>query len=530
MMHTARAAWRTGYPLVTRRLGLLLALAVYAWGAVVMLPTYRWQINPDGVGYLSVAHEVLRGQFFDSINGYWSPLVSWLTVPLMAMGIEPVLAFKIMSLILGAIGLITAWRLMGNLKVANGARTIAALAMVPMLIWFALQVITSDLAVAVALLMYLTHLTHPRTATSMRRSAISGAWMGLAYLAKAYALWFVAVHYVITSAIAWRRQRDPAGRRDVARAAGVGLVVFLTISTAWALVLTAKFGRFTYGSTGQFNWAYNGPDFKSPMHSRGLLPPPNPAAVSVWDDATYLPVESWNPFTPQRNWDHFKKNLDRNYQVLLKLLDSYSALVYFVLIGALLVAGSIREPKETFSNGILAIALLLYPCGYLVLHMEPRFFWILPMLLVVFGATIPAALARGRRVRGQINALLLTIVFSISFAYPAWKSLVTPAAMGADVREAAVWLKGEIPSGSRIASSDRWAVYLYVSFFNGLHYYGQTQGRESDAEVLSRLEEYQVDYFFTSGGKRYSFLNGIKPLDLRDPPSALRGMRVYRLR
>jgi hypothetical protein len=40
--------------------------------------SYRFYIEPDGVNYLDIASAYLRGDWRAAINGYWSPLYSWL--------------------------------------------------------------------------------------------------------------------------------------------------------------------------------------------------------------------------------------------------------------------------------------------------------------------------------------------------------------------------------------------------------------------------------------------------------------------
>ncbi|MHC4720172.1 MAG: hypothetical protein ACYSYT_06835, partial [Planctomycetota bacterium] len=49
---------------------------------------YRYQINPDGISYISVAQKYLAGDFAGAINGYWGPLYSWLLMPFLYFGIE----------------------------------------------------------------------------------------------------------------------------------------------------------------------------------------------------------------------------------------------------------------------------------------------------------------------------------------------------------------------------------------------------------------------------------------------------------
>ena len=49
-------------------------------GGIAQTWAYRFYIEPDGVNYLDVASAYLRGDWHSAINGYWSPLYSWLLV------------------------------------------------------------------------------------------------------------------------------------------------------------------------------------------------------------------------------------------------------------------------------------------------------------------------------------------------------------------------------------------------------------------------------------------------------------------
>lgn len=60
-------------------------LRLYCWLAVSVTGLleawgHRFQVDFDGVSYLDVAENYLRGNWHDAINAYWSPLYSWLLV------------------------------------------------------------------------------------------------------------------------------------------------------------------------------------------------------------------------------------------------------------------------------------------------------------------------------------------------------------------------------------------------------------------------------------------------------------------
>ncbi len=49
---------------------------------------------------------ISRQDFGNAINGYWGPLLSWLLAPFLAAGLKPLLAVKLLSIIIGLVAII----------------------------------------------------------------------------------------------------------------------------------------------------------------------------------------------------------------------------------------------------------------------------------------------------------------------------------------------------------------------------------------------------------------------------------------
>ena len=63
------------------RKDLFLALGLYLLFALILFSNYKYIINSDGISYISIARNYINGHLFYAINGYWSPLYSWLLIP-----------------------------------------------------------------------------------------------------------------------------------------------------------------------------------------------------------------------------------------------------------------------------------------------------------------------------------------------------------------------------------------------------------------------------------------------------------------
>lgn len=505
---------------------ILIAFLVYG---AHLLPGYRGQMNPDGVSYLTIARQYLRGHFADAVNGYWSPLYSWLLALLMAIGVESLLATKVLAILLGAGVIASVWWLMRNLGVAVESRIIVSLTLFPILYFFGMDVTTPDLLMTAILLLYAAQMTSRRWGLRWWDGAISGLLAGLAYLAKAYALPLVGAHFVIFG-VARVLSRENGKRQRQLLQVLTGLVTFGLVVSAWSAALTYKYGYFTTGTTGTFNLAFNGPRFEMPMHRGLLIPPPNDTGTSGWDDATLLDYRPWAPWATPEDRAAWERNRTRNEGDLLKFCQKFTWLLWPILIGGVWVAASRLDLRPRRPGAIFVALLLLYPFGYWLLHVYERFLsleCIGLLVLGVYGAVrLVSPLHPALRVPLRVA---LTVILAWSFlSTPNWRFGRDPWRMSLDRwsianqwgkehdhAERALALAGLMPPRSRVAAIDDWSEPLYIAYLLDLRFYGQVSGGET--KVREQTSKYDVDFLLVSSRRNWSFL--------RDKPE-LTGGRV----
>src|SRR5947208_12224961 len=106
-------------------------LLAYCCLGILLFPLYRFQIDPDGISYINIAHLYAIGDFHDAINGYWGPLISWLLVPLLLAKLQPLLICKILSLAIGFFTLIAIRKLSYRFALNNHVRLFIFLLSLP---------------------------------------------------------------------------------------------------------------------------------------------------------------------------------------------------------------------------------------------------------------------------------------------------------------------------------------------------------------------------------------------------------------
>lgn len=478
----------------TERVALVVA---YAVAGLCLLPGFTDQINPDGVSYLASARKYLGGRFADAATAFWSPLYTWLLAVPLALRVPPLVAAKLVDLSSGALALLGTWRLLQALRVGRTLRVAAAATAIPVLLAFGLTVQTPDLLASAIVLHLLADLAGGDWWTLPRAGARLGLLMAAAYLAKAYALGLVAVLFVAVVAVdLWR---VPAERARIARHGALALLVLLLGVACWASLLAQKYGRPLVSAAGTLSWGLDGPGNPGyPMQRDGLLPLPDPAAQSAWDDPTLLHLPSWDAFGSPDERAHFRALVTRNLSELWAIALRFSPLAGVVAALTVLLAGSHRDPTPRRPAAILALAAVVCPAGYLVLHLRERFLSTLCLLLLVLGTFAAAALIGwldpdGRR-RGRLAAVLLFASF-----------LVAPVgslrASWGDGRQWAQMARAfdAAPAGAVVASNGRWRQSLYLSFHRGWHYLGEPKPNAPPKQVKEELSRRGVAYFLVWG-------------------------------
>jgi hypothetical protein len=296
-----------------------LAALVFVATGLIFRTAYACRINTDATAYVSIARQCLAGEFAQTINGYWGPLLSWLMVPALALGAAPLWAARLVELTAGLATLFAVRRLARQLGASRWSAGVLALCLAVPLANYSMILVTPDVLLLFLLTMYCGFVLPERYRDGRRYGVGAGLFGGLAYLAKSYALPFFIAHFVLinlmhlhraSSGSGWFPPRDgqpglvPApsglageGRRRVLRNFALGMMVFIAVSGPWVGLLTHTYGTFTFGTAGKRAFAMVGPEYfgDDPVFET-LLAPPSPAATSYWDDPTVVKLNTWGPW------------------------------------------------------------------------------------------------------------------------------------------------------------------------------------------------------------------------------------------
>ena len=502
---------RLSHPLVGILLGYLLLCGA-------MLPWFLHRVAPDAVSYLTIARKYRAWEFSDAINGYWSPLLSWLVAPLLCLGAPMEVTGKCLEIAIGAGALAAVWWLGKRLELPEGVRVWTTLALVPAVAMYALTDTTPDVLVAVLLAVYIGVVIGPDYPRSPWQGAACGLLGALAYLAKAYAFPFFLAHFLAVSGYLFvRRRSSRVELRRLAAATAAGLLVFAVVAGGWAGLLSRKYSRPTIGTTGAYQFSLHGQGH--PTDVGGLYPPATKLAISAWEDPTDLSivprppgaspparprpavvpaaVPKVKPFLPD---GPFSRLFYRVYHNLIRYtgtLFRLSPLWPFILLGLLIACWNVPRGGERDRWVILIGTMLLYPAGYLLIFINERFFWLITFLLSLSAGLLTTALPVLRR-KPWSTCFAVVVALSLSL-WPAWLLIRLRHHVLEETPAVAAHLRPMMPPGTRIASDLEWGITNSIAFHLDARYYGLLRPHASAQEQQQQLRQYRIEYLLVWG-------------------------------
>lgn len=487
------------------------AIAVYIVIASWFVDLSRHQINPDGVVYIMVARHYLSGRFDLAVNSYWGPLLSWLLIPAIWLKADPQLAVKILFLLFGlgfGLGVLSVLRAL-NGEAPLGAR--GALILLAALLLAANMLpepITPDLLLACIMSWYFAlSIRLVRSASAGAGLAVAvGAVGGLAYLAKAYALPFVAVHLVLTaltSRLAARRTDAPG---PALKPFLTSLAAFAVVALPWVITISVQDGHATIGSAGRLTFFAKQEKLRSrslPVYSRHKLTRPRAGRVTTMENPTEVPAE-FRPFDKEPfSWrlGAYLSNIRTLSRLALRILKDADA--FGLMMSGWLVTACLLAASRSFRSGLggplrlwTCLSILIYVGGYLPVHLRDRYLWPIYGLLLALAVHAYSTLLAGRGAQPaddeggkspwlrRVGPWVVPVFLVLSVAWPCWdtadlwrkKSAYTQV-----FRQAAEQLdvSGQVASNS-------WGEGLYCSFWNDGVLLGRTYG-QSPEDIAAEL-------------------------------------------
>lgn len=483
---------------------LLAVSLVYLLCFGIGYPLYQFIFDDDGIGYMMVTKRLANGDFANGINGYWSPLHSWLMVPFYQWGINEFTAFKVSNGIFGLGVLIWVGRLLKKTDLGPRVKTILLFTCIPIILSYVFVEIGADLLFCWLLLVYIDLVTENCLFEKPGRNLLCGIVACLCYFAKAYAFPFFLVHFAVVQWLLYKKNKDVINRKKwLTRNLLLGIGSFLLLAAPWIYALYDKYHFFTIGYSGQLNiqaHLFAHQEIREPL----VQPPPYPDSPCCWEDPWFYP----SGVVPGQSFFSFDILLR---MVRLFLTNSMRAISAFTEISFLstaivccLVVYVVKKRTWLFTVFLLTIVLL--PLGYMFVFIEIRYLWALTFLLLISGAVL---VQQGWQLAGVQKRWQLAgwcIFFGSFLIYPI-NFLKDARGGGKEVFTLAEELREKGINGKfMIDASQDYSTIEKLAYLTGNQFYSLTRTNYSDGELLSAMHDKEINYFFF-------FYNTVKDLE-----------------
>ncbi len=509
--------------LVAIGLGLL-----HAW-------VYRYVMGSDGISYLDMGDAYLRGDWQMAINGYWSPLYSWLLgAALLVLKPSPYWEFPVVHLVnfiiyLGALlcfafllnEVIRHQRVQADAVAGGGLVGLSAWAWVvlgyTLFMWTSLELITllnvtPDMCVAAFVYLAAGLIVRMRRGVSGWLTFVAlGLVLGFGYLAKA-AMFPLAFVFV---GVSW--WAVGGGRRGAWRAA-VAAAVFLVVSSPFLIALSWAKGRVTFGDSGKLSyiWYVNEIGYRHWQgEPTGSGTPKHPTRKVMEEPRVYefgSPVGGTYPhwYDPSYWYDglaprfdlirHIKNMLWRPYLYSFFLFALHGSLVIGLFTLFYMSGRGWRIVRDVAANWFLLVPALACFAMYMQVYVETRFVgsFVTLLLLGLFSSVRLSDSPESRRLVACVM-IIVVAMFGLTVGPSNARAAYTAAreiARGPDAAPNVYWQIAEELKRMGLQPGDKVASLNYSN--NDNVYWSRLAKAQIVAEMFSDAYRKDEDDFWTA--------------------------------
>jgi hypothetical protein len=445
--------------------------------------------------------------------------------PLLKIGIEPLLAAKIVSLSSGVAAILFMGSLCTQLGLNRRRTLLCQFCSLPAILYFAYTIVTPDLLLSAILLAYHRFALDPAYNRTLRYGILCGICGGLAYLTKSYCLPFFLLHFSLLNC--WYFYKHPgADRKKITLNFISGMIIFLIICLSWSSTISMKYGKATSSNQGAVILSAISPHhWEGPDH---LIEPPNSSAVSMWEDPhASFTQRNWSPFRSSADFKYWMHFIFRNLRVSVWTFFIFSPIGFCI---CLWYAGDIlRRRSRTASDRIavyLAATCAVYAGGYCLLIAEERYLWPLFFLLIILSMLALTELIEKKYLKNPVILTGALVMFWLSFAAMPANMLYKNTNTGQEHAVLGQKLSKTIAPGSKLVFDTNWYESLFLTFHLQSQIYG-TADNIPTAKLEKELQRCAIDYLilWQHSPDEYPFLNNVPESSINE----LKELRIFKL-
>lgn len=402
--------------LFTKKYTFLTFLLVYFALCILVYPMQKYFIDADGISYISIALKYKAGNFKDGINGFWSPMISWIIALILFIIPNKILAAKVVGILIGG-GVLYSVNLFAKLfSFTKKAELLIFCIAVPLMVCYSYYEVPVDFTLILFLLPYLYIVFHPSFFNHIKYPIIAGILGCLSYYAKQYAFPFFLLHFFVLVLFRLISEKQLKSKFHFLI---IGYVAFLLTAAPWIYLISNKYqSGIIYGTTGKINFsqALNN-EVRNINNKQGyFLKNPNPTAIDYTEDVFFIQGKYVGMFDSKQTFKNEIALIKKSITDFLHQIVEMNLLIpfFFLLAIFLYYQNKLFDKQLKKIIGYCIITIVIYPSGYLLIHSEPRFFWIINILILFIGIKILELISIKHQlstIAKRIFAVLIVIFF-----------------------------------------------------------------------------------------------------------------------
>lgn len=486
--------------------GLALIFVAYLIVGLLSIRSWVGAISVDGFAYLNIARSYASGDFV--VRGLWSPLMSWLLAPFIALGGHPQVVQRTGVVLNGVLWIVFSGLLARRFRLSRLAQLGVMAAMAGFILRYSFWPITPDGLAAMVLAGYFVALTSDRIASRpLWQGVLVGGIGALAYYAKYYNIGFIPVHLILSGLLFWGYGTPPA---RVIKFVGTALATMALLIAPWVVLLSLRYGIPTASIAGSLNSANLNPARDPAIDNCASYPMcAKPDDVLFpWEDpdpVVYMPYAR----SPLRSWEGFALQVNIiNVNLWIMAQDQGIEVGGMIPLALAAVGLSLMAMRLNPHRQMMAIWLIgttgLYLAGHLSVTVgEFRYFYsLLPLGFIALYYCIDQALkhlqsadAPAQIIRLAAAALIVAPILFTDLRPTRYTPLFGPLRAASDCLEFDALAMREYIRAPMVGSTASHA----ISYYTQVRSYGDLEGVPD--EVAATLREFGVRTYIVSASR-----------------------------
>lgn len=461
-------------------------LIIFIIFGLLLLPAYQYKINPDATGYIQIAHLYAQGQILHAVNGYWSPLLSWLLVPFSWLNIDLLIGARILALMSSVCVLTIAWVNMRRQKMPwQVLVSLLFILSIMLLDWSLAGAITGDLLfllIAMIIPLITIRFINDPTLTNILILGASGAGL---YFAKAIGF-YIFICYLAVIFVAAKKYDYKSFKKYL-----LVLVCFAVIVGPYIAAISYKNRQPTISTASSYNielakrFDYQSKLYPHPTASENLFPlKPYQLFVNENPDSMRDTLIANSPVSKKQALENYLGSFINNIQIL--------ALYPLFILAIIGITFMFYRDKEKYdrTNVLLATIGLITLIGTIASIVELRYLYIL-----VVGAIIGIGVMLNKS-KKNINTYACCLVLLL-LTIPSINNLVQNAYVDDHFYIQSMHINELIPPGSNVLSDN--SDSLYYCYYGQFRCLGNITINESNQkQIYIYIRDNNIKYYIIS--------------------------------